>query len=137
MHRRHFFAHLAATLAAPAVAAPLPEIRQATEDFPPWLAAWRNLPQQPVWSWDDPVVQAVVAAAKQQRVLHLRYQRGSTPGALRRFTPAQGFRVWDACHAPLYLNGWCHERQQHRTLRLDHIVLVGSCVFESATVNPA
>ena len=121
MNRRHFFAHFTAAIAGPAVAAPLPEIRQDMEDFPPWLAAWRNLPQQPVWSCDDPFVRHLIAAAKEQRALYLRYQGGSTPGALRRFTPAQVFRVGDASHAPLYLNGWCHERRQHRTLRIDLI----------------
>jgi len=135
MNRRHFFEQLTAALAVPAVAAPVPAITKTPVDFPPWLAAWRHLPQHLVWSSDDPTALALIAAAKEQRPLILRYHSGSTPGALRRFTPSQVFRVADSASAPLYLNGWCHERQQHRTLRLDRVTLALAPLFEPAIVS--
>ncbi|MCX6847781.1 MAG: hypothetical protein NTY98_02565 [Verrucomicrobia bacterium] len=43
------------------------------------------------------------------------------PGEPRLFTPALVFRVGQS--DPLYVNGWCHHRKAHRTLRLDQITL--------------
>lgn len=141
MNRRHFFARIASLLAAPAAAAvpctaltipsivrqrqdDCPEVLPPLPDIPPWLAHWRNLPRQPVWESADPTASRLIAAAERSSAVSLIYHAGSTPGQSRLFSPACLFRTAHGDAAPLYVSGWCHQRRQHRTLRLDHISLV-------------
>lgn len=140
MNRRHFFARIAAALGAhaalpvPCTAIAIPEpVHVATDESPEvlppeveppaWLKHWRSLPRRPVWESADPQVSLLISAAERSIPVPLIYSGGSTPGQARSFTPSLIFHTAEGDQAPLYVSGWCHFRQAHRTLRVDQITL--------------
>jgi predicted DNA-binding transcriptional regulator YafY len=80
------------------------------------------LPQQPKaplppGDTRDPVALAFLAALESGGYVTVYYHGGSTPGAMRKFTPQSVFRLVPGGH--LYATGNCHLRKETRTLRLD------------------
>ncbi|OYV04156.1 MAG: hypothetical protein CFE26_18405 [Verrucomicrobiales bacterium VVV1] len=65
----------------------------------------------------DPVALAFLAALERGGYVTVYYHGGSTPGAMRKFTPQAVFRLVTGGH--LYATGTCHLRKETRTLRLD------------------
>lgn len=140
MTRRHFFARMAAALSAhttisvPCAAMVVPDLaHEVTDDcpvvlppvaeIPAWLKYWRGLPRRPVWESTSPDEALLIAAAEWSIPVSLIYHAGSTPGQSRTITPSFLFRTAEGAEAPLYVSGWCHHRQAHRTLRVDQITL--------------
>lgn len=140
MNRRHFFARMAAALGAhaavpvPCTAIVIPDpvhevidecpvVLPPEVEMPAWLRHWRGLPRRPVWESADPGESLLIAAAERSMPVSLVYHAGSTPGLARTFTPSLLFRTAEGDEAPLYVSGWCHHRQAHRTLRVDQITL--------------
>jgi hypothetical protein len=140
MNRRHFFARMAAALSAhaavsvPCTAMVVPDpVHEVIDDcpvvlppeveMPAWLKHWRGLPRRPVWESTAPDESMLIAAAERSIPVSLIYHAGSTPGLPRTFTPSLLFRTAEGVEAPLYVSGWCHHRQAHRTLRVDQITL--------------
>lgn len=134
MRRRSFFARILNALAVSATAsaavstAPVPAIpdpvtllNASDSDIPPWLRQWRGLSRHPIWESPDPTAALLIHAAERSQGLRLSYQGGTMPGEPRLFSPALVFRVGQRDN--LYVNGWCHHRRAHRTLRLDQITL--------------
>ncbi len=66
-------------------------------------------------------LRAFLDAIIAEQPLPLFYQGGSTPGALRRFTPTSIHRLRPG--GPIYARGHCHLRDAPRTLRLDRVRL--------------
>jgi hypothetical protein len=140
MNRRHFFVRISAALGAHSV---LPEPDAADivpsrlhkiidayplampprVEIPAWLMHWRSLPRCPVWESAKPVESLLIAATMRSMPVSLVYHAGTTPGQVRTFTPSLLFRTADSDEAPLYISGWCHHREAHRTLRVDQITL--------------
>jgi hypothetical protein len=120
--------------------APMPVSAAADDDrprlpardpaVPPWLQHWRRRPRHPLWEAGHPDVVALIRAAELSLPVRLVYFGGSTPGLARWFTPSLVFQVHEMeaedAFAPVYVSGWCHVRQAHRTLRLDRLQLIGA-----------
>jgi predicted DNA-binding transcriptional regulator YafY len=108
---------------APVLAIPDPVtlLNAADSEVPTWLRHWRGLSRHPIWESPDPTAALLIHAAERSQSLRLSYQGGTMPGEPRLFSPALVFRVGQS--DPLYVNGWCHHRKAHRTLRLDQITL--------------
>lgn len=134
MKRRSFFARIlnalavsaatsAAISAAPVLAIPDPVtlLNAADIEIPPWLRHWRGLSRHPIWESPNPTAALLIYAAERSQSLRLSYRGGTMPGEPRLFSPSLLFRAGQS--DPLYVNGWCHQRQAHRTLHLDRITL--------------
>lgn len=65
----------------------------------------------------DPVALALLAALERGGSVTIYYHGGSTPGAMRKFTPQSVHRLVPG--GRLYATGTCHLRDGIRTLRLD------------------
>ena len=65
----------------------------------------------------DPVALAFLAALERGGAVTVYYHGGSTPGAMRKFTPQSIYRIVPG--GRLYATGICHLRAEVRTLRLD------------------
>jgi predicted DNA-binding transcriptional regulator YafY len=65
----------------------------------------------------DPVALAFLAALERGGCVTVYYHGGSTPGAMRKFTPQSVYRLVPG--GRLYATGSCHLRKETRTLRLD------------------
>lgn len=104
------------TIIDPPVPLPMTDI-----EIPPWLRHWRSLSRQPVWESTNPTAAHLIQAAGHSQIVQLRYWGGSMPGEPRLFSPAMVFTVGQS--NALYVNGWCHHRQAHRTLRLNQITV--------------
>lgn len=76
-------------------------------------------PALPVRRTNDPTALAFLDAIVADRTVPVFYQGGSTPGALRRFTPTSIHRLRPG--GPIYARGHCHLRDAPRTLRLDRV----------------
>lgn len=143
MNRRHFFARMVAALSAqaaipvPCTALTIPEQAHVATDespevlppeveLPAWLRHWRSLPRRPVWESACPQVSLLISAAERSMPVTLIYHGGSTPGQARSFTPSLLFHTAEGDEAPLYVSGWCHHRQAHRTLRVDQITIMNA-----------
>ncbi len=91
----------------------------------PALQAAPSLPRESLQPKDplppgntrDPVALAFLAALERGGQVTVYYHGGSTPGAMRKFTPQSVFRLVPGGH--LYATGNCHLRKETRTLRLD------------------
>jgi len=107
MTRRSLAKFLSAFLSVPAL--------QAS----PSLSREPHPPKEPLPPGDtrDPVALAFLAALESGGCVTVYYHGGSTPGAMRRFTPQAVFRLVPGGY--LYATGNCHLRKETRTLRLD------------------
>ena len=134
MKRRSFFVRIlnalvvSAATSAAVSSAPIPgsvypaiPMPGADMEIPLWLRHWRSLSRQPFWESTNPTAALLIRAAERSRSLRLIYRGGTMPGEPRLFSPALVFRLGQS--DTLYVNGWCHHRKAHRTLRLNQITL--------------
>jgi predicted DNA-binding transcriptional regulator YafY len=107
MTRRSLAKFLGVFFSVPALQAqpsPLRELHQPKNPLPPGDTR-------------DPVALAFLGALERGGCVTVYYHGGSTPGAMRKFTPQAVFRLVPGGH--LYATGNCHLRKETRTLRLD------------------
>lgn len=128
MNRRIFFEKIAAIFAMPAAATAAPALRPntvkpAAKEIPPWLRQWQQRPRFPVLESLDDATNRFIQATHNEAPVAFFYHAGRTPGERRLFTPSLVFHTEDNPSAVLYVTGWCHTRNAHRTLRLDRIAL--------------
>jgi hypothetical protein len=91
----------------------------------PALQAAPSLPREPLQPKSplppgdtrDPVALAFLGALERGGCVTVYYHGGTTPGAMRRFTPQSIYRLVPGGY--LYATGNCHLRKDTRTLRLD------------------
>jgi len=94
----------------------IPALRAASTPAEP-LEPFSPKDPLPAGETRDPVALAFLAALERGGALTIYYLGGSTPGAMRRFTPQSIYRLSHGGH--LYATGNCHLRRETRTLRLD------------------
>jgi hypothetical protein len=123
MNRRDFFQQLTGTSLAPWITRANPPTPPQLDDCPEWLRQWRLLPHHPIWESAEPLIQRLLHHLQAGSPLTVTYDGGSRPGHSRSFTPVSVFRVTEQSDAPVYVSGWCHDRQAFRTLRLDRLKL--------------
>ena len=108
MTRRSLAGFLGALIGLPALHAtesrPQPKPHPSPEPLPPGDTR-------------DPVALAFLAALERGGSVTVYYHGGSTPGAMRKFTPQSVYRLVPS--GRLYATGTCHLREKTRTLRLD------------------
>lgn len=85
----------------------------------PSLSREVSAPKDPLPPGDtrDPVALAFLAALECGGSVTVYYHGGSTPGAMRKFTPQSVYRLVPG--GRLYATGTCQLRRETRTLRLD------------------
>lgn len=128
MNRRHLFFQFAAAVSGhlgvvPIMAQVESESLPPGGEIPEWLERWRRLPRLPLWESADLTLGQLIRAIEHGRSVRVIYEGGSTPGEARLFTPELIFRTREDDTAAIYISGWCHVRQAHRTLRLDRLRL--------------
>ncbi len=100
-----------------------PHVMGSLNDCPAWIRRWQQQPRYPVPESQHPLAARLLEAIHSGRSLEVLYFGGGHPGRSRRFTAGSLFRVGREDGAVLYVSGWCHERQAHRTLRLDKLTV--------------
>ncbi len=100
------------------------------------LAAWRRLPMQPIIAMADldfnssdfpTAVWILIRLSNPEAFLEFFYNGGTEPGSRRRVLPAILYhKIQDPAlpHPPLYLLGWCTQRNAPRNFRVDRISIV-------------
>ncbi len=105
--------------AAPSTQPTCPTLAADHAEIPSWLQHWRKLQRHPIWESEEPLIRLLVRCIEQNSPLELIYHRGSQPGKSRLFSPILVYRVHSRHTAPVYVLGWCHQRQSQRTFRVD------------------
>ena len=84
------------------------------------LFDWLSRPRTPVWVGDDPFLRQLVGAVMERERVSFLYLEGSRPGGLRTISPDLVFQVDN--DGPVYVSGYCHDRDQMRVFRFDRML---------------
>ena len=90
------------------------------EDLDPSLLHWLRQPRIPVLEAVDEKTRWLIAATLNRWTVDFVYTGGSEPGRSRTVSPGLVFRVDSS--GPVYIQGYCHVRNEERVFRVEHIL---------------
>ena len=87
------------------------------------MSEWEELERSRVRRSNDPMVIALRKAISNQETIEIIYEGGDRPGDSRSIRPKTLYRVEGS--DVVYLDAYCHTRQEIRCFRVDKIVIPG------------